>query len=188
MPSHKIKTIIIDDELRAINRLKLLLEHFPEIKIVKEITKPFSNVSLVINSHPDLVFLDVEMPGKTGIEIAEEMNHFAQNIKIVFVTSHDHYAIKAIKNNVFDYLLKPVSIEELKQCIGRFKVKTQSLLTAREIQIISAVAQGHNSAKIGTLLNISRHTVDTHRRTILEKTHTKNTAELITYAVKGKLV
>jgi len=89
---------------------------------------------------------------------------------------------------VFDYLLKPVSIEELKKCIARFKATTQTLLTSRELEIVRALAQGNNSKQIGDLLNISRHTVDTHRRTILSKTNTKNTAELITYAVKGRLV
>jgi len=87
MPPSKIKTILIDDELRAINRLKILLQHFPEVKIIKEITKPISNISTVLNGHADLVFLDVEMPGKTGIEIAEEISRYSQHIKVVFVTS-----------------------------------------------------------------------------------------------------
>ena len=188
MALKKIHTVIVDDELRALNRLKILLNHFPEIEIVNQITDPIDSVSVILNSHPDLVFLDVEMPGMTGLEIAEEINRNSLHTKIVFVTSHNHYAINAIKRDAFDYLLKPVSIDELKQTIERFKAKIQSNLTTRELEIIQAIAKGNNSKQIGELLNISRHTVDTHRRTILEKTETTNTAGLIMYATKTKLI
>ncbi len=188
MAIKKIKTVLVDDELRAINRLKILLNHFPEIEIVNQITEPIDSVSVILNNQPDLVFLDVEMPGMTGLEIAEEINRNIIQTKVVFVTSHNHYAINAIKRDAFDYLLKPVSIDELKQTIDRFKAKIQSNLTTRELEIIRAIAQGHNSKQIGELLNISRHTVDTHRRTILEKTGNTNTAGLIMYATKTKLI
>lgn len=183
-----IKTILVDDELRAINRLKILLSHFPEVEVIHQITNAKDSLNLILNYDPDLVFLDVEMPGITGLEIAEEINRNLLHTKVVFITSHEHYAIKAIKNNAFDYLLKPVSIDELKQTINRFKAKMQSNLTKRELEIIRAIALGNNSKQIGELLHISRHTVDTHRRTILEKTGNSNTAGLIMYATKSKLI
>ncbi len=188
MAINKIKTVLVDDELRAINRMKLLLSHFPEVEILDQITNPIESVTVILNNNPDLVFLDVEMPGITGLEIAEEINRNLLDTKVVFITSHEHYAIKAIKSDAFDYLLKPVSIDELKHTIDRFKAKMQSNLTKRELEIIRAIAQGLNSKKIGELLHISRHTVDTHRRTILEKTCNSNTAGLIMYATKSGLI
>jgi len=184
----KIKTIIVDDELRAINRMKLLLSHFPEVEIINQITNAKDSLDIILTYDADLVFLDVEMPDITGLEIAEEINRNLLHTKVVFVTSHNHYAIKAIRNNAFDYLLKPVSIDDLKQTINRFKAQIQSNLTKREIEIIRAISQGNNSEQIGKLLHISRHTVDTHRRTILEKTGNSNTAGLIMYATKSKLI
>jgi len=188
MAIKKIKTVLVDDELRAINRLKILLTHFPEIEIVNQITDPVESVSTILNNHPDLVFLDIEMPGLTGLEIAEEINRNCIQTKVVFVTSHNHYAINAIKRDAFDYLLKPVSIDELKQTIERFKAKIQSNLTVRELEIIRAISDGKNSREIGEILNISKHTVDTHRRAILEKTGNSNTAGLIMFATKTKLI
>ncbi len=128
------------------------------------------------------------MPGKTGLEIAEELNKNVLHTKIIFVSSYDHYAIKAIKNHAFDYLLKPVDMDDLKATIERFKAQTLSHLNRREYKVISLIAKGLSSKEIGEILHISHHTVDTYRRNILEKTECKNAAELIMYAAKNNLI
>lgn len=183
-----IKTVIIDDELRALNRMKILLKNFPEIEVEAQITSPEQGLQFLLENEPDLIFLDVEMPDLTGLEIAEEINKRVLKTKIVFVTSHDHYAIKAIKNDAFDYLLKPVSIDELKIAIERFKAKLHSNLSKREFEIIGFIGEGLNSRAIAEELHISRHTVDTYRRQILDKTNCRNAAELIKFAAKNNLI
>jgi len=188
MGKENIKVMLIDDELRAINRMKILLTHFDDIEVVGQYTDAFLNINVIIDTEPDIIFLDIEMPGKTGLEIAADIKRNSLHTKVVFVTSHDHYAIKAIKEEAFDYILKPVSIDELKKTLNRYRAKLKSNLTTRELEIIRLVATGLNSIQIGEKLHISRHTVDTHRRAILEKTACKNTAELITYSVKAELV
>lgn len=188
MKKQNIKVVLVDDEARGLNRMKILLNNFPEVEISAQFEQAQHSVEFIIKNEPDIVFLDIEMPGKSGLEIAEDLNKNFVETKIVFITSHEHYAIKAIKNYAFDYLLKPVSIDELKACINRFKSKHNSNLSKREFEIIRGISEGLNSKSIGERLFISRHTVDTYRRTILEKTGCKNSAELITYAAKSGII
>ena len=183
-----IKTILVDDEQIAIDRMKILLSHIPEIEIIETSTDALNSAEMIVNLEPDLVFLDVEMPYKTGLEVADELQKNRVFAKIIFVTSHDHYAIEAIKNNAFDYILKPVSINVLKDAINRYKSKLHSNLSKREVDIIRLVAQGLNSKEIGAKLFISKHTVDTHRRKILNKTDCKNAIELVAYASKFSII
>lgn len=184
----KIKTILVDDEQIALDRMKVLLDYFPEIEILETTTDALHSTEMICNLDPDLVFLDVEMPGKTGLEIADELQKNSVFAKIIFVTSHNHYAIEAIKNNAFDYILKPVSINMLKDAINRYKSKLYLNLSKREVDIIRLVAKGLNSNEIGIKLFISKHTVDTHRRKILEKTNCKNAVDLVRYAAKFNLI
>ena len=186
MPKSKIKTVLIDDDARALNRLKLLLSNFKEVELLGQFENADEGVAFTIKHEPDLLLLDIEMPGKSGIEIAEEINKHVLPTKIIFASAHDHYAIKAIKSSAFDYLLKPISIDELKKAILRFATKFKINLSQRELQIIRELSNGHNSKVIGEKLFISRHTVDTYRRSILEKTDCQNSAELIKFAsVRG---
>lgn len=185
---HTIKTVLIDDDTRALNRLQILLNHFKEVEVVAEFEDATKGTDFIIKTEPDLVLLDIEMPEKTGIEIAEEINKHYINTKIIFISAHNHYAIKAIKTSAFDYLLKPVSIDDLKNTLQRFTTKFKINLSKRELQIIRALSEGLNSKAIGEKIFISRHTVDTYRRAILEKTNCKNSAELIKFASKNGLI
>ena len=104
------------------------------------------------------------------------------------MSAHEHYAIKAIKTRVFDYLLKPVCIDELKLALQRFTTQFKINLNQRELQVIKALSQGLNSKAIGEKLFISRHTVDNYRRSALEKTNCQNTAALIKFASENELI
>jgi DNA-binding NarL/FixJ family response regulator len=184
----KIKTVIIDDEPRSLNRLKMLFENFEEVEVIGVFEDPEEGLAFVLKNVPDLLMLDIEMPKKTGLEIAEEISKRIIDVKIIFSSAQAHYAIKAIKADVFDYLLKPVSIDELKTSLQRFKTKYQINLNDRELEIIREMSNGLSSKEIGEILFISRHTVDTYRRTILDKTECQNTAELIKFALKSGLI
>lgn len=188
MNHSKIKTVLVDDEVRALNRMQILLKNFPEIEILEQFYDADQAIEFIVENEPDIVFLDIEMPGKTGLEIAEEINKNILHAKIIFISSYDHYAIKAIKNHAFDYLLKPVGIDELKDTIERYKALMLSNFSKREYEVIRLIAKGQSSKKIGDTLCISHHTVDTYRRNILEKTECKNAAELIMYAAKNNLI
>ena len=187
-----IKCIIIDDEIEACDRLQSLLEKIPNISVITAETKVETGIKKVIAYSPDIVFLDVEMPKENGFEVVKEIR--AKNVfpTFIFVSGYNQYAIKAIRSAAFDYLLKPVDIDELNETVVRYcnaqkekleiilpqKLKTQYSLTDREIEIVKLLMKGKSSGEIGELLFISKNTVDTHRRNILEKTGLKTTAEL----------
>ncbi len=114
-----ITALIIDDEKRALNVLKLLLErHLPEIDEVIIAQGPAQGIEQIYSRRPDLVFLDVEMPGMTGFELLSAVKD--SNINVIFTTAYDQYAIKAIRFSAIDYLLKPIDVQELKNAVYRF--------------------------------------------------------------------
>ncbi len=188
-----ITCIIVDDEREALDRLLTLLDKFDFVSVTDTKTNADAAIKVIIEQMPDLVFVDVEMPRKSGFDVIKEVRE--QNIKpkFIFVTGYDQYAIRAIKNEAYDYLLKPVDIDELKVVLERYikaakeKQKNeipQTLakkyrLTPREIEIVELLLQNKTSKEIGEILFISKNTVDTHRRSILEKTEMKSTAELV---------
>ncbi|NQX91424.1 MAG: response regulator transcription factor [Flavobacteriales bacterium] len=183
-----IHVVIIDDEPRSLNRLKILLERIDNVVLDGYTTDCDEFVQLILERDPDLIFLDVEMPRKTGLQILQELENEIVCPKAILVTSHDHYAIDAIRFGVFDYLLKPVHQDHLIETMHRFRASVHIGLTLREIQIIKGISKGKNSKEIGEELYISKHTVDTHRRKILEKTECKNAAELVKFAIEGNIV
>lgn len=116
----KLNALIVDDEEKARVLLNRLLEEtlfFKDIRSVQSAAA--ANIELT-QFEPDIIFLDIKMPGKDGFVFMQNLPPGYRKHKIVFVTAYEQYAIKALKNQAFDYLLKPVNRKELKQCITRF--------------------------------------------------------------------
>jgi two-component system LytT family response regulator len=113
-----IRSIIIDDEPDGRDALKMSIDKYcPEIEIVDLCASADDGIASVRQHHPDLVFLDVQMPHKSGFNLLEEIGEF--DFEVIFVTAHDRYAIKAIKFSALDYLLKPVDIDELQKAVQK---------------------------------------------------------------------
>jgi two-component system LytT family response regulator len=115
-----MKAIIIDDERLARQELKNLLAVHKEVEVIAECTDALQAKEKIAELKPDLIFCDINMPGKSGLELAEEISG---TIDVVFVTAHDEHAIKAFEINAFDYLLKPVQPERLADTIKKLSVK-----------------------------------------------------------------
>ena len=117
---HKLCALIVDDEESARKLMVKLLEetlYFVEIRMAQS----FDSALIELNSFsPDLIFLDIKMPGKYGIEFVNELHFTDGKPGIVFVTAYEQYAIQAIKIQAFDYLLKPVNRKELKECVEKY--------------------------------------------------------------------
>jgi two-component system, LytTR family, response regulator len=115
-----IKTILIDDEKKSVQTLAIMLNEFcTDIEIVATAGSAADGIKEILKHSPDLVFLDIEMTGGSGFDLLESLTE--QNFKVVFVTAHDHYAIKAIKAHAIDYILKPLSVEELINAVNNYK-------------------------------------------------------------------
>jgi two-component system LytT family response regulator len=107
-----MRAIIIDDERLARKELKSLLKDYHEIEIVDECASPEEAIKSIEKHNPDLLFLDIQMPEKTGFDLLQELD---KSPKVVFVTAFDEYAVKAFEVNALDYLMKPVDPERLKE-------------------------------------------------------------------------
>jgi two-component system LytT family response regulator len=123
----KIKTAIIDDDEGFLSSLKDHLSFFPEIELHGFATKYKQACKVLENDQLDLVFLDVEMPVKSGFELLHETRMAGNtNFKVVFYTAYDKYLIHALRESAFDYLLKPIKHDELTQVVERFKFQNKS--------------------------------------------------------------
>jgi two-component system LytT family response regulator len=117
-----IKTLIIDDEYISRNVLKKLLEiNCPEIEVLAECTNAAEGQSAIEELQPQLVFLDISMPGKSGLDMLKEIPDI--RFEVIFVTAFHEYTIQAIRFSAIDYLLKPVDAKELKEAVERVKTK-----------------------------------------------------------------
>ncbi len=114
-----MKAIIIDDERLARTELKKLLQDFPEVIVVDEATNADEGISKIESLQPDLVFLDIQMPGKTGFEMLSELEKAPQ---VIFTTAYDEFALKAFEVNALDYLLKPVEPKRLADAIHKLNI------------------------------------------------------------------
>ncbi|MEO8582781.1 MAG: response regulator [Flavitalea sp.] len=111
-----IKALIIDDERLARNELKKLLADFPEIEVVGEAANANEGIQKIGDLDPELVFLDIQMPGKSGFDMLSELDR-APNV--IFTTAYDEYALKAFEVNALDYLLKPIEPKRLVEAIQK---------------------------------------------------------------------
>lgn len=113
-----MKALIVDDERLARLELRRLLAEHPEVEIAGEARSGEEALALVPQLAPDLMFLDIQMPGMTGFDLLEQLEDLPQ---VIFTTAYDRYAIKAFEVNALDYLLKPVAPERLAAALGRVR-------------------------------------------------------------------
>ena len=111
-----MKAIIIDDERLARTELKKLLQDFPEVEIIDEAANADEGFAKIESLQPDLIFLDIQMPGKTGFDMLSELERSPQ---VIFTTAYDEFALKAFEVNALDYLLKPIEPKRLADAIQK---------------------------------------------------------------------
>lgn len=121
MRNSTIRTIIIDDEEDGRDIMQALLEKIPEVQLMAVCDGADSGLESILQLKPDLVFLDIQMPKKNGIDVVKELHNHQIKTTFVFVTAYDKYAIQAIKLAAFDFLLKPVDPDELHEVIRKFQ-------------------------------------------------------------------
>ncbi|MEO8086811.1 MAG: LytTR family DNA-binding domain-containing protein [Bacteroidota bacterium] len=113
-----ITALIVDDESKNRDSLKKLLgENCPDVEVLHAVSSAADALQVIRKQHPQLVFLDIEMPGQNGFDLLKQLDKI--DFKIIFVTAHSHFAIRAIKFSAVDYLLKPVDITDLKQAVEK---------------------------------------------------------------------
>ena len=116
-----IRCILIDDEVPALDELSFLLSDFNDIDIIGTAASATKGIKLIEEKEPDLVFLDIQMPGKNGFHVLHEIMQFSEPPLVIFATAYDEYALQAFEENAVDYILKPLSRERLEKSIERIR-------------------------------------------------------------------
>jgi DNA-binding NarL/FixJ family response regulator len=211
------KVLIADDHGVVRKGLRLLLEQYPELVVVGEAANGREAVTMAASLSPQVVVLDVAMPILNGIEAAEQILKVNSQVGIILLTMHadESYVLRALHAGVKGYLLKESAEEDLLSAIksvanGKpFFSKainevlledymrvlkhqglsdTFDLLTAREKEVLQLLAEGRTNKEVATLLDVSPYTVESHRTNLMQKLNVHNTAEIVLYAVRKRLV
>ncbi len=210
----KIKIALVDDHALFRNGLKILLDSNPDMKVVLEATNGKDFIENIESHLPDVVLMDISMPVMDGIEATELVNGKYPEVKVIALSmfGEEEYYYKMINAGVKGFLLKNSEINEVIEAIKQvqlgnsyfsqellynviknFKphkepVDEAAALSKRELQVLEEICKGLSNQEIADNLFISKRTVDKHRANLLSKTNSKNTANLIMYAIKNKLI
>jgi two-component system, NarL family, response regulator NreC len=212
-----LKILLCDDHTILRDGLRVLLEQQPDFEVVAEAANGREAVRLAEGLTPDVVIMDIAMPDLNGIEATRRIVDRLPKTAVVILSMHfdESYVIRALRAGARGYLLKDSMKGDLIKAIravvqgrsffspkvsrilqedymqmlsSREREDTYELLTDREREILQLVAEGRTNKEISTLLNISIHTVDTHRGNILEKLSLHSVPELILYAVRKQII
>lgn len=146
----KITCVIVDDETQNRRLLRTLLQEYcDDVEVLEEAADVQGAVKAIRQFKPDLVFLDIEMPGGNGFELYKYFEEI--DFEIIFTTAYLHYAVKAIKLAALDYLVKPINLEELNETLERFRTKkAEEISSEPNHQLLQNVIQNPNApSKIG---------------------------------------
>ena len=117
-----MKAIVVEDSRLAREGLVKMLKNFPDIDVVGEADHPSTALILIKEAHPDIIFLDIHMPGENGFDLLEKLDYTP---RIIFTTAYSEYAIRSFDYNTVDYLLKPISEERLKIAIDKLSANNE---------------------------------------------------------------
>ncbi len=146
----KLSALIVDDEEKALDLLKALLEHTLQFSEIRCANSAISAKEQLKDFAPDILFLDIKMPGKDGFTFLKELKHANSYTEVVFVTAYDQFVMQAIKNHAFDYLLKPVDRKELLDCITGYKQRKQEPDFIERLQRLVQVHKDSRKFRINT--------------------------------------
>ncbi len=138
---NNFSVLIVDDETEARLLLKALLAEIGNVTVIAEAKHSEEALYLTIEYLPDLIFLDINMPGKSGLNLTQLMKKRNLDIPVVLVSAFREYALEAIRSGVYDFLLKPVSREDLKKTVEKYKRKKDQSLTGKFIEALDSIKE-----------------------------------------------
>ncbi|MFN7980940.1 MAG: LytTR family DNA-binding domain-containing protein [Vicinamibacterales bacterium] len=170
-----IRAFILDDERLAVERLTRLLTKSGRVQVVGSQTDPVSALDLLAQTHADVLFLDIQMPGLTGFEFLEKL---AVNLPVIFTTAYDEHALRAFATNSIDYLLKPIETERLEQALD----KLERLTTAASQPDVRELARA-----LASQLGQSRRHLERLASRVGDRTMLLDVARISHFSAKDKL-
>jgi len=145
-----LKTFIVDDEEAACKQMNKMIQKFPSVEVVGNAVSVDEALPAVVKHQPDVIFLDVKMPGKNGFQLVDELHELKLYPQIVFTTAFDKYAIQAIRCAAFDFLLKPIDPDELSQTINKLVINNIDNTNETKIDLLLQQLQKNRRIKFNT--------------------------------------
>ena len=203
----KIHIVLADDQLLIRAGVRAIIETLPSHELVSECADGHQAISAIQRLHPDIVLLDIAMPGPSGIEVTRSVRQFDTRVRILVLSSIDRQEIieQAVQAGADGYLLKDFVLDELlcalntvmqgerylSPRIQHMKIDAKGngnpgkLLTARQLEILRLVASGKTTKEIARHLSISPKTVEFHRSRLMERTGTSDVTGLTRFALQN---
>jgi DNA-binding LytR/AlgR family response regulator len=150
MKPNPLTAVIIDDEPEAINGLLALANGIEYLEIAGTTTHPEKAVSLCLKTRPDIVFLDINMPGKDGFEVLKELHEHQFHPYTIFTTAWDQFTLQAIKAGALDYLLKPIDKKELQAAVQKAIDNKASHSIEQRIESLEKAVKNHRKLRFNT--------------------------------------
>ena len=214
--SDALRVVIADDHAVVRQGIRGVLEEVAGLEVVAEAADGEQALALTREHAPDLVVLDVSMPGRTGLEVARELRDAGSDVRVLVLSMHDdpEYVLEAVRAGADGYVLKDVSPAELREAVGalregrdyfsarvthqisvglREEIEREQRrsrldsLTPREVEVLVLVAQGKTNRGIAEELGISPRTVETHRERVMAKLRIRTVAGLTRFVVEQGL-
>jgi len=211
-----LRVVIADDHAVVRQGIRIVLEEVPGLEVVAEAADGDQALKLTQEHEPDVVVLDVTMPGKTGLEVAKELRESGRKVGILILSMHDdpEYVLQAVRAGADGYVLKDVAPAELRRAIAsvsqgreffterithqlsvglRAELESEQMLsrveslTGREVEVLLRIADGRTNREIGEELGISPRTVETHRERVMTKLRIRTVAGLTRLVVEQGL-
>jgi len=208
-----IEVIITDDHPLIREGLKKTLSGEIDIEVVAEAENANDALSLLHKKQPDLLILDITMPGKSGLELIKDLKNSFPALPILILSIHPEkrFAVRALKAGAYGYLCKSSISEELVKAIRKITQQKRKYITPdaaellagqldgdeevlhealsdREFEVLRMIAQGMAISKIADELNLSAHTIHTYRSRIKEKMSLESNVEMTRYAINNRLI
>ncbi|MBN8621961.1 MAG: response regulator transcription factor [Flavobacteriales bacterium] len=205
----KIKIIVVDDHPMVIEGMKAMLNQIRYVELCATASNAYEAMEKVKENQPDLVITDINMPEISGVELTSKLKKEFPNLKIIGMSTFNErsYIAQMIQNGADGFLVKSASKEEIETAISSVldgkmylssdagmstseqkELKNQPTLTSREKEILTLISEGFTNPQIAEKLFISLYTVETHRKNLLSKFNTNNTASLIKIAATNGLL
>ena len=212
-----MRVLLADDHSIVRRGLRSLIETQPDLKVVAEAGDGLEALKLCEEHQPDAVILDVAMPKLNGIEVAERLQKTQRPPSVLVLSMHadESYIIRALAAGARAYLLKDATDEDLipalravaagrpffspsvtgvliedyvRQLQARGLTDSYHLLTDREREVLQLLAEGRSNKEVAALLDVGVSTVETHRANLMQKLNLHNTAEIVLYAVRKRII
>ena len=210
-----IRVLLADDHTLVLAGIRGLLTRLAGVEVVGEAADGHDTLRLAETLRPDIVLLDIGMPGLNGLEVAQRLNKFDPAIRVIILSMHvtEEYVLRALRAGAAGYLLKDSAVAELevairsvargetylsppvsKRVVDDYVSRTGGIsdplaaLTPRQREILQLVAEGHTSKDIAQRLGLSYRTVETHRNQLMKRLGVADLAGLVRFAVRAGLV